>query len=161
MGRRAKLWEVREDYRPLLKKVKRLFPTMLGHVKTHRIFLCSFQNPSGRFTAQIRRNAYPWALTNNQYDYCITFWATRFDSYRKSKKLYVVLHELLHIPEGGFEKGNKHHYRKLVNHNIEDFSMLRQVYGLDLRKVKDIYLGEKNLLKKNEGYSEHMEDRIK
>jgi len=158
MGRRAKLWEVREDLRPLLKKVKKLFPTMMEHVKTHRIFLCGFQNPSGKFAAQIRRNAYPWALTNNQYDYCITVWSTRFDTYRKSKKLYVILHELMHIPKNGHEKGDKHHYRKLIRHDIEDFSILRAKYGINLKRTKDIYLGEKGLLKHSE--SPGFEDRV-
>lgn len=161
MSRRGKIWEIREDIRPLLKRTKKLFPTLLEHVKTHRIFLCGFQNPNAKFVAQIRRNAYPWALTNEQYDYSITFWSTRFDSYRKSRKLYVILHELLHIPNGGFEKGNRHTYRKLVKHNIEDFSMLRHVYGLELHRIKDIYLGEKHLLKKNKDRDEELvSDRI-
>lgn len=158
MGRRSKVWEIREDYRPLLKKIKKLFPTVLEHVRTKKILLVGFQNPSSRYVAQIRRNAYPWSLTSPNYDYVITFHSTRFDEYRTHKKLYVVLHELLHIPVGGFEKDNKHTYRKLKHHDVEDFSELIDVYGFRLERAKDIYKGEEHLLKQKEELGER--DRI-
>lgn len=146
MARRQKIWKIREDYRPLLRRIKKLFPTVLGHVNTKRVLLVGFENPSSSFLAQIRRNSHPWAISLPDYDYVVTFWSTRFDTKPKSMKLFVVLHELLHIPEGGFDRKNKKRYRKLRKHDIEDFSELRHAYGIRLQKVKDIYKGEKELL---------------
>jgi len=146
VARRAKVWRVREDYRPLVKRIKKLFPTVLGHIRTKRILLVGFENPNSSFIAQIRKNAHPWAMALPDYDYVIQFWSTRFDKKPKSYRLYVTLHELLHIPVGGFDKGNRNAYRKLNRHDIEDFSELLHAYGIRLNKVKDIYLGEKHLL---------------
>jgi len=148
---------VRDDYRPLLKRIKKLFPTVLGHIKTKRVLLIGFENPSSGFIAQIRRNSFPWAMALPDYDYVITFWSTRFDHKPKSYKLYVMLHELLHIPEGGFDRKNKHTYRKLKKHNVEDFSELINAYGIHLHRVKDIFQGEKALLIVSKKKTDHGE----
>jgi predicted metallopeptidase len=157
MGRRQKIYRVREDYRPLLIRVKKLFPTVLGHVKTKRILLVGFENPHSGFIAQIRRNSQPWAMVLQDFDYVIQFWSTRFDSKPKSYKLAVMLHELLHVPEGGFDRKNRHAYRKLKRHNVEDFSEMIRVYGLNLKKAKLIYKGEKAFLEPKKHKDSHQE----
>jgi predicted metallopeptidase len=161
MARRQKIWRMREDYRPLLRRIKKLFPTVLGHIKTKRIMLVGFENPSSSFIAQIRKNGYPWAMALPDYDYVITFWSTRFDNKPKSYRLFVMLHELLHIPEGGFDRKNKKTYRKLRRHDIEDFSELRHAYGIRLQKVKDIYKGEKALYDPKKKSKHHPQEHIR
>lgn len=145
MGRRAKIWQVREDYRPLLFKVKKLFPTILGHIRIKKILLVGFMNPSSGHLARIRANRYPWSLAVPDFDYCIEFWSTRFDSDEYEDQLYTVLHELEHIPQGGFDAGNKFDYRKLVEHDVEDFRSLLKAYGIFMENVKDILKGERGL----------------
>jgi predicted metallopeptidase len=147
MARRAKTWQICESYRPLLKKIKHLFPTVLGHVRTHRIFLCGFQHRHSGFIARVHRNRYPWCLALPDYDYTIEFWCTRFEAKKEDYQLFVLLHELRHIPEGGFDKENPKTYRKLLHHDVEDFSDMLASYGLDRQHVDKIYKGEKHFLK--------------
>jgi predicted metallopeptidase len=144
MARRGKVWLIREDYRPLLKRVKKLFPTVLAHVKTKRILLVGVVARSCSFMGKIWGNKPPWSLANPDYDYVIAFFSSRFDKKPKSYRLWVALHELFHIPTDGFKRG-ANGYRKCRKHDIEDFKELRKVYGIGLEKVKDIYKGERNL----------------
>lgn len=142
----GKIWEMRPDYRPLLVRAKKLFPTLLGHVKIDRIFLVGFRSRRSRHIAKISGNKRPWSIALPQYDFLIQIWSTRFDDKPKSYRLFVMLHELLHIPEGGFDKKNRHQFRKLRKHDVEDFSELLETYGICLHRVKDIYQGEERLL---------------
>jgi predicted metallopeptidase len=151
MGRRAKVWEVREDYRPLLYTVKELFPTILGHVRVKRVFLCGFMNPSSAHIARIHANRPPWSLAMPDYDYAIQFWSTRFDVEAKAYKYFVVLHELMHVPRGGFDRSNPFEYRKCIDHDVEDFRTLLKSYGIYMEDVKDILKGEQGLFRAKEG----------
>jgi predicted metallopeptidase len=141
MARRAKRWRLREDYRPLLKRVKKLFPNVLAHVKTKRIALVGMEGKTAAFMAKIYGNRYPWSLLAKDYDYAIVFHSTRFDTKKKSYRLWIVRHELAHVPPGGFTFGHPA-YRQLIKHDIEDFKFLRKTYGLNLEHVKKIYKGE-------------------
>jgi len=145
MGRRAKIWQVREDYRPLLIKTKKLFPTVLGHVKTRRVALIGLYNRRSSFIANIRPNRQPWAQFVPDYDYLITFWSTRFDDKPLAYKVFVILHELQHVPYDGFTVGS-HSYRRTIHHDIEDFEFLRKAYGISLENVNDVLKGEKHLM---------------
>lgn len=148
MGRKAKVWEVRDDIRPMMIKLKKRFPTTIGHVRTKRILVVGFQNRSSGHVARIRANKMPWAITLPNYDYALEVWATRFDNLPKSQKWYVLLHELMHIPQGGHEEGNRLDYRKLINHDIEDFSSLLNHYGIYMENTRDIFKGERGLVQK-------------
>jgi len=147
---RKRVWRIRDDYRPLLIKTKKLFPTILGQVKTKRIKLVGFYKRHSNHMARISPNRNPWALFLPDHDYVIEFWSTRFDAEPEHEKVYVMLHELLHIPPGGCIEGEPSH-RKTVKHDIEDFTMLRSVYGLHLTKVSDVLKGEQHLLEKTAG----------
>lgn len=149
MGRRAKVWQIREDYRPLLIKTKKLFPTLLEHVKTKRIALVGIYNRRNSFMARIYANTYPWSLLATDFDYLIVFWSSRFDDKPYSYKVYVALHELAHIPFDGFVKGAPA-YRRCRHHDVEDFEFLRSTYGIKLENIKDVLKGEKHLLNEDE-----------
>jgi len=146
--KQGKTWKPREDYLPLILKAKKLFPTLLAHVKPEKLFLCGFWSKRGRHIARITRNKAPWGLLVDKYDYVIEFWSTRFDSKPEEYKIYVAVHELLHIPQGG-QVPHARQWRKLIDHDLEDFAFLRQLYGIHLESVSDILKGEKALLQKD------------
>lgn len=146
MNSKRKQYKVRPDYRPLLVRVKKLFPTMLKHVNLKRVLLIGMTTKKSKFIAEIRRNGPPWASVLPDYDFVITFWSNRFDDKPKSYKLYVVLHELMHTHPDSFNPKHKG-YRKLVKHDVMEFYSLLSTYGLKRQKVKDIYKGENHLLK--------------
>ena len=142
MARRGKYWEIREDYRPLLIRVKKLFPTVMAHVKTKRIALVGMTTRNSRWLGKIYPNRRPWSMFCDEYDYIIAFFSPRFDKEKKSKRLWVMRHELEHIPTDGHVKGSKG-WRKTVKHDLEDWKFLRKTYGLNLEHTKRIYKGEK------------------
>lgn len=144
MGR--KIWKIREDYRPLIVETKRLFPTLLGHVKTKRIALAGCYGRRNSFIGKIFGNQEPWCLLAKDYDYIIGFWSSRFDGKDHFYKIYVALHEMIHIPGEGHIPGART-YRKCVKHDLEDFTMLREHYGINLSNMKDVLKGEAHLLK--------------
>jgi predicted metallopeptidase len=143
--RRAKIWTIEEKYRPLLKRVKKLYPTLLLHVRTKRIALVGLQARHSPFVAAIYPNRRPWSLLSEQYDYMIVFHSTVFDDKPKSYRLYVVLHELYHIAPLGHVEGSPE-YRKNRQHDMEEFKLLINHFGVRLENVKDIYKGETSLL---------------
>jgi predicted metallopeptidase len=147
--RRGKAWKIREDLRPLLVKAKTLFPTLLGHIKTKRILLCSYYSRGAKKLAYIASNRPPWSLFAEDYDYAIAFWASRFDRLKESQQVYVMVHELCHVPPLGHTAGK--HYRKRVHHSVEDFDFLLRGYGLSMERADDILKGEKHLFKRNKG----------
>lgn len=143
MPRSRTRWQIREDLRPMLKKVKRLFPTVLGHVNRRRIFLCSTNSKNSKHVANIRPSRPPWGLLIDDYDYCIKISERHFDEQSYEKQLFTLLHELLHIPSPGGQEEDHPNYRRLVDHDIQDFKELRHIYGLHLEKVEHILDGEK------------------
>jgi len=146
MGRKPKILKIREDYRPLLIKTKKLFPTVLSHVKTKRIALAGLYARRSGHMARIHGNRKPWSLLIKHYDYIIEFWSTRFDDKPFSYRMFVMLHELVHIPPDGQIKGSPG-YRRCMKHDVNDFGFLREAYGIQLENVKDVLKGEKGLLK--------------
>jgi predicted metallopeptidase len=115
---------------------------VLAHVKPKRIALVGILARSCSWMGKIHPNRRPWSLFLEDYDYVIAFHSSRFDKEPKSHRLFVMRHELAHIPEDGHEKGSRG-YRRCVKHDLEDWKFLRKTYGLNLEKVKRIYKGEK------------------
>lgn len=141
-----KSWRAREDYRPLLDKSRHLYPTYLGHVRPERIFLCSVQqNRRGRYIAQIHRMRPPFSLLSPRYDYVIEVNEEKFDQKDKAFQIYVMVHELWHIHPEGF-KADSPNYRKLIDHDVQDFNYLLVRCGIRMENVQDILRGEKALL---------------
>lgn len=146
MGRHSKFWEIREDYRSDLKRAKKLFPTVLGHVRTKRVALVGFTAATSRVAGRIYPNRKPYSLLLPDYDYLISIWSTRYDNAEEHFRIFLMLHEAVHIPPDGHEEGAPG-YRKTVCHDIEDFKFLREAYGLHLDNMKDVLKGERHLLK--------------
>lgn len=146
MGRHSKVWELREEYREDLRRAKKLFPTILGHVRTSRVALVGFTSRTSRVAGRIYPNRLPYSLLLPSYDYLISIWSTRYDSEEDYFKIFLMLHEAVHIPPDGHEDGAPG-YRKTVCHDIEDFKFLREAYGLHLDNMKDVLNGERHLVK--------------
>ena len=141
------VWKAAPEYKPLLAKVVKLFPTLLGHINPKRIFLCSFIKRKSKHIAAIRPVRPPWTLFLKDYDYIVEFWNPKFEQSSNEYKHYVILHELAHIPSGGQVEFHKE-YRKVVHHDLEDFAHLRTTYGIDLEDVNDVMKGEKQMKNK-------------
>lgn len=160
MARRPKRWKIREDYRKLLIKTKKLFPNMLNHVKIKRVALVGMYAKRSGFIARIYPSRRPWNLFDREHDYLIAFWSSRFDEKPLHYKIFVMLHELCHVPGDGFVKGS-HGWRKTIHHDKEEFGFLMETYGIRLENVKDVMKGEEGLYKKFKKHKETEVDRIR
>lgn len=145
-GIMKKVWRAREDYRPLLKEACRLYPTYLEHVKSKRIFLCGVRRKGGRYIAQIHRMRPPFSLLSPNFDYVIEVDEKKFDKKDRAYKIYVFVHELMHTHRKGFDP-NSSDYRRLVEHDTEEFNYLLVRCGIRMENVEDILKGEAALLK--------------
>lgn len=146
--RGKKIWGPRPEYMRYIRQAKHLFPTMLGHIDRRRIYLCGFISRYSRHLAKITGNKNPWSSLIPDYDYAIEFWDPKFDSSSEAEKIYVVAHELFHIPKTGFEVGSRE-YRRCVKHDVEDFSWMLNVYGVHMEHVDRVLRGEAYLFGKS------------
>jgi predicted metallopeptidase len=155
MPRIKKIWRERTRYlQPMVDKVIDLFPNLVGHVDPERIFLCSFGGLDSKAVARIYKALPPWSVADDRFDYALAVWSPVFDVYPQAKRLYIILHEIVHIPTCGHLRGSKQ-FRTLAEHDIQDFKVLRDAYGLHLENVKDIFKGEKLLERRQRKMTEH------
>ncbi|MFA5732927.1 MAG: putative metallopeptidase, partial [Acidithiobacillus sp.] len=70
-------------------------------------------------------------------DYILSVHEESWDEISEAEKYLVILHELMHIPEEGFDIEDKH-YKKLIDHNIKDFRYILKEFGVDWEDSKKI-----------------------
>lgn len=155
--RNRKIWGPREEYRPILDRVIKDFPSVLEHIKPERIFLCGFLARRSRFLAKISPNKTPWNLLTPDFDYAIQFHDPRYSKMDRYKQRAVMFHELFHIPPGGFEVGGPA-YRKTKRHDVEDFSPFIKLYGIHLEKAGNMKQGESLWMKESGSSSSSSEE---
>jgi predicted metallopeptidase len=126
---------------PALKKVVDLivqkFPRELAHIKSDRIYYQTFSKKKSTVLGKIGRIPARFANSLSNYDYFLEIYKEYWDNATEGKRLYVVFHELLHIPENGFLPDEKD-YRKVKKHDVEDFSSLLKVYGVECENVEKL-----------------------
>ena len=122
-------------------KLKQKFPRQLQHIIPERILYTSFSRKKSRALARI--GCIPKRLSRflQEYTYFMEVHEQSWNESNQGKKLYVVLHELNHIPQGGFINSNKQ-YKKLIRHDVQDFSSLIKKYGVNLQNVNILITNE-------------------
>lgn len=107
------------------------------HVVPERILYASFSRKKSKVAGQIGPIPRRFAIFLEGYDYILQIHKESWESYDENMRLYLVFHELLHIPQGGFDAESKS-FRKTLDHDIKDFKMLIKQYGVDLEKVEKL-----------------------
>jgi predicted metallopeptidase len=124
-----------------LKKVvellKQKFPRELEHIKPDRIYYQTFSKKKSKVLGKIGRIPSRFINALSDYDYFLEIYKEHWIESTEAKRLYVVLHELLHVPEGGFNPDDKE-YRKVKEHDVQDFSQLLKVYGISQENVEKL-----------------------
>ena len=110
------------------------FPEKLGHIKSHRMLYSSFSKKKSDVKGRIVRITPRYEIFLADACYILEIHKESWETTNEGKRLYVVLHELTHIPEGGFVEGDKR-FKKIVKHDKEDFRELIKEYGVDLEAV--------------------------
>lgn len=131
---------MRKQNKPFLEikcyvdKLKTKFPNELKHIVSDRILYTSFSRNKSRALARI--GSIPKKLSRflMEYTYFMEVHEESWKEANEAKRLYIILHELYHIPEGGFVNSNPE-YKKLIRHDIQDFGILLTKFGVNMQNI--------------------------
>lgn len=124
------------ELKKYIKRIMEAFPEM-SHIQPDKILLTSFSKKSSKAAAKVGPIPARFAAFFPEYDYFIEVHKEHWEVSDEGRKLYIILHELTHIPEEGF-LNSASEYRKVIKHTIEDFTHLIQKYGVELEKVNEL-----------------------
>jgi predicted metallopeptidase len=120
----------------LLKNCKAL-KSELEHVVPERILYAANTRKKCNFYAKIGPIPPRFAIFIKDYDYFLEVNQDKWLAASEGMRLYIILHELKHIPLEGFDKESKH-YKKITKHDLEDFKSLVDSFGTDNEKVDQL-----------------------
>jgi predicted metallopeptidase len=127
-------FEEMPELKDVVDMLIKAFPEKLGHIKSHRMLYSTFSKKKSDTKGRIVSITPRYEIFLADACYILEIHKESWETTNEGKRLYVVLHELFHIPEGGFVEGDKQ-YKKLVKHSCEDFKELIREYGVDMESV--------------------------
>lgn len=130
------VWEKRDDIKPIVQSLIEQFPEQLSHIQPSRISYVGFSKKKSKVLAHVRpiRGEYELFM---QSDYFLAVYLENWVQRTPAEKRVLILHELLHIPDGGFDSKHKNH-KKCLDHDIKDFSFVLQRFGIYWEKSEEI-----------------------
>ena len=129
-------WVRYDELRPLVSELVQMFPEEIGHIKPASIGYAAFSKKKSKALAKIYPMKPMYGLFSS-IDYILSIHLENWAIASVSKRYVLVLHELLHIPlEGHIE--NSSDYRKTLDHDVQDFSMLIKMFGVNWEESEKI-----------------------
>ena len=128
------LYQKKEELVEYAKKLKETYKENLGHIEPEKIMFLSFSKPKSQALAYVGPVPKRFSLYLSDMVYFVEVWEENWLIANEAKKYYILFHELLHIPVGGFLPESKE-YRKTVKHDIQDFHQLLAAYGVSGEKL--------------------------
>jgi predicted metallopeptidase len=128
-------WQRDDNLKSIIEALKKAYPEF-NYVESDKIGCCFFSKKQSKAAAKIARVSSMHSLFMNEiYVLCVhkEYW----DDASESSRLYTILHELMHIPNEGFNPESKS-YRKLRDHDVQDFRHLLKTYGIDQENANEI-----------------------
>lgn len=129
-------WEKRDELKDYVERLADIYPNDLGHIQPDNLIYVGFSKPRSSVAANIRAVKGVWSLFRNEA-YILAIHIETWDSLSEPERLYIIFHELLHIPEEGFDEGVKN-YKKLIKHDLQDFKILIDKFGVWKEKLEVI-----------------------
>ena len=130
----ATTWAPMQELKPIVDKIVKTFPEKLAHIQSDRILFASFSRKSSKPLGRVGPIPARFSPFLQSCDYFLEVYKEGWEDADEGKRLYVILHELTHIPIEGFDKESKY-YKKTVDHDKEDFVELIKKYGVELEKT--------------------------
>jgi len=115
----ATTWAPMPELKDLVELLKNAFPKKLEHVQIDRILYTSFSKKNSNCFGRIGPIPARFAIVVNDYDYMLEIHKESWALLDEGKRLYIVLHELTHIPPEGFNKESKY-YKRTIKHDLDD-----------------------------------------
>lgn len=148
-------WAKTNDIKPIVSELIEIYPEELSHIRPSRIGYVAFSRKKSKkqaFVAPIK----PMVGLFADIDYILAIHIENWVVLDASEKYLLVFHELLHIPAGGFDESSKE-YRKTLDHDIKDFSLILHKFGIEWEDADKI-LKAKAKHKKESDSSEDSSD---
>lgn len=130
----AIIWEPVPELREIVALLKEKLPENVGYVNENRILYATYSTGKSRAAAKIGPIPAKYSIFLQDYDYMLEVHKQSWAQATEGERLYIILHELKHIPDEGFNKDSKD-YKKLIRHDKEDFRDLIKLYGVDMEHV--------------------------
>jgi predicted metallopeptidase len=121
----------------VMLKNSEAFKNKLEHVNAERIAYASFSQKNSKAKAKIGPIPKRFAFLLEDFDYFLEINQEHWLASTEGERLYIILHELCHIPPEGFDKESKH-YKRTVTHDLQDFAELVKEYGVELENVEKL-----------------------
>lgn len=135
--KRRKEWSKCEFLQDYVIALKAQYRTDLTHIEPENLIYVGFSKKKSSCVANIRPVKDMWSLFHKEV-YILAIHIESWESLSEQEKMYTIFHELLHIPEFGFDNADKE-YKKLLKHDVQDFSVLLSRFGVfkeNLDKIK-------------------------
>ena len=129
-------WQRKDEIRSYVIKLKQKYFSDLSHIEPDNMVYAAFSKKRSAKKAEIRSIKGVWKLFA-PFAYILSVHLETWDQLSEQERYYVIYHELLHIPEEGFEQTSKD-YQKLLRHDLEDFKSLVYEFGVYLEKIDRI-----------------------
>lgn len=135
-------WEAMPELQELVQKIKdsKKFKERLVHICPDKILYAMFSkklkegmNVEGKIVPVPDR----FAIFLKDFAYVLEIHKESWHTLSEGQRLYVVIHELFHIPTEGFDKESKQ-YKKTVKHDLLDFKELIREFGVDREKADSL-----------------------
>jgi len=137
-------WAIREDIKPIVMELIQndKFAAELAHIKPTKIGYVAFSKRTSKKMANMNAVKPMFGLFLN-IDYVLAVHLETWLVLDDSQKLVLIFHELLHIPSNGFNEESKQ-YRKTVDHDVKDFALVVQNFGIHWEKSDKIIQDKDN-----------------
>lgn len=133
----ATIWTPMPELKEIVEMLRESHPESLHHVLPERILYASFSKKTSKVKGKIGPIPERYAIFLQEYDYFLEVHRESWLAADEGKRLYIILHELYHIPLEGFNPESKL-YKKTVPHDLEDFKDLVREYGVDLENAEKL-----------------------
>lgn len=154
--KQRKEWVKCEFLKNYVQSLKQLYKSDLSHIQVDNLLYVGFSKKKSSCSANIRPVKDMWALFHNE-TYILAIHLETWDSISEQERMYIIFHELLHIPSFGFDKGDKD-YKKLLKHDIQDFSVLLERFGVNKENVHQIKVDGDVITNYDSDYDEDEDD---
>lgn len=126
-----------DELKDIVDLIVEAFPEKLGHIESNKILYSCFSQPKSNVKARIVPIQKRYEIFLDEGSYILEIHKESWEVADEGLRLYIILHELTHIPSEGFNKESKE-YKKTIKHDLEDFKDLVRDYGVDLEKVDQL-----------------------
>lgn len=131
-----KKWVIMDALKDYVVELRQRYNSQLFHIQPENMLYAGFSKPVSTIWANVRPIKEAFSLFLNEC-YILSVHIERWEKMGEAERYRLIFHELLHIPEGGFSEGDKE-YKKLVNHDLQDFTILVEKCGVYNETIEDL-----------------------